>query len=654
MPPKKAQSARGKTRRSERPDSPSNESASAEGPRRSAIDWVALAGIVVLAMAAYWPSYSYDFAQHDGYVWDDDDHYLNDGLINAPDGWWRIFFDPQPGLVSEQGGASVWNYWPMTRVSFWVDRHLFGDGPKGGPNLRATHVFSTLLHGLCAVLVAMVLQRMRVPGAMLAGALFAVHPVAVESVAWITERKNTVSTLFFLLALLSWLRFEASSRIRDYAATLLFFLLALLGKSATVMLPPLLVLLHWYRGGDWDGRRVLRLAPLFAMALVGGLTSIFFERVYISPGDAWSQSLGERIAASGMIAWFYLGKVLLPIGLAFNYPRFEIDAGSPLAYLPTLAAIGLAGLLFYLRKTPARHVALCLGAFVVLLFPVLGFFNLYGMRYAHVADHWQYLPCIAVIAGVAAAIDLGAGGLAARAGPRAKLVRAGQAALCVALIGALLPLTWAQSGAYKSAETLWRHTLEVRPDSAIAHGNLGTELREQGEYDEARHHFELAIEADPSFVEPYVNLGNLIDARTGSRRGAAPWWEKAIEVDPRQPVALYNLSLVAYDRGDLRACEDLLLRTLEVDPTFPLALEMLSRLYDYQRRSHEFVPYLQMARLSVAERAGAGRTTVQRIWLGFGLALSIGAVAIAYDRRLPRISDPPLISSVTEGEPIAS
>jgi len=164
------------------------------------------AAIAVLAFAVFLPAYAYDYDEHAGFVWDDDDHYLNDRLVNADDGWWRIWLDPQPGVVQSTDAAWVWNYWPLTRSSFWVDRHLFGVWDGGRPNLLASHLVNVGLHALNALLLLVVLRRLGVPGAELAALLFAVHPVTVESVAWITERKNLLSTLFFLLALASWLR----------------------------------------------------------------------------------------------------------------------------------------------------------------------------------------------------------------------------------------------------------------------------------------------------------------------------------------------------------------------------------------------------------------------------------------------------------------
>ena len=587
--------------------------------------------------AAFHPAWSYDFGRFDGFVWDDDDHYLSDPLIAAPDGWWRIWVDPQPGIVGQEGGAAVWNYWPLSRSSFWLDRHLFGVDANGRPDLRASHLVNVGLHALNAVLVFLLLRRLRVPGAALAGLIFAVHPVTVESVAWLTERKNVLSTCFVLLAALAWLGFLERGGGRRYAQSVLLFLLALMAKTATVMFPVVLVLLQWARREPFTPRALRRLAPFFGLSLIAGLTSIHFERRYISSGAVFTASFAERIAGAGQIVWFYLGKLLFPVDLAFNYPRWQIDPAAITSYGPTLAVAIVAALLFGLRDRGARPVALALGSFVALLFPVLGFFDLYGMRYARVADHWQYLPAIAVIALVTAALTRAADRFGG-AHPRRRLIaRCGLAGVSSALLALLAFATWQQSGAYRDSETLWRHTLARQPDSAIAHNNLGTWLRGRGRLDEADAQFRLAIEADPDFAEPYLNRGNLIHATTGDLERAAPFWRQALERDADQPIALYNLSLHAFARRDIEGTEALLVRALAAEPTFPLALEMLGRLHESRGRAFESVPYFERARALATARRADARGVTRPIGCAIALVL-IGAAAVSVDEERHRAS----------------
>lgn len=591
--------------------------------------------LVAVVFAAFAPTFTYEDGPNAGFVWDDPDHYIDDHLIRAGDGWWRIWFDPQPGAVGAADGAAVWNYWPLTRSSFWVDRHLFGTDARDRPNLRASHAVNVALHALNAVLLLGVLRRLRIPGAAFGALLFALHPVAVESVAWLTERKNLLSTVFFLLALDAWLRFRAEGGGRWYAATGVAYLLALLAKTSTVMFPVVLVLLDWYERRAWTPRAVLRLAPFFGLSLVAGLTSIVFERTFIgSTHDELSAGIGERIAVAGHIAWFYLGKALLPLGLSFNYPRWSIDAGSPWSYLATVAWLLLAALLWRFREGWGRPFLLGLGTFGVSLFPVLGFFGIYGMRYAHVADHWQYLPCIAVLALAAALAATAVDRFGAR---RSRPVRAAAVAAAALVLTGLATLTWRHSAAFADEGTLWRHTLARYPDSVLANHNLGSLLLAEGRYDEAIERFRAAIRSRPTSPEPYVNLGIALNAATGDWSEAASWWQRALEVDPEQPHALYFLAKERLAQGRSEEGEVLLKRALDVNPTYPDALRALAWLYRSQGRAEAIEPFVERARQPRRELSVGGRGLVLRIWTALGLALAgCGALAWLEARRPER------------------
>jgi tetratricopeptide (TPR) repeat protein len=587
-------------------------------------------GVLLLTFAVFLPAYAYDYSRHEGWVWDDDDHYLRDHLIQADDGWWRIWLDPQPGIVAGPDAAVVWNYWPLTRTSFWIERRLWGTDARGVPRLFGSHLVNVGLHALNAVLLIGVLRQLRVPGAGWAGLLFAVHPVTVESVAWITQRKALLSTFLFLAALAGWLRFTTTGRPRWYLFTSGTFLLALMAKTTTVMFPVVLVLIHAYQGRAWNRRALQRLAPLFAMSGVAGVTSIVFERFIGSTGEPWSASLAERAAAGGMIAWWYLGKLLLPLGLSFNYPRWQIDASALSSYLPSAAVLALAAVLWRFRKGWARPWALALGAFLVNLFPVLGFFNVFGMRYAHVADHWQYLASIPIF-GLAGALLANAPERVARARPAfARGARIASGAVGTLALAACCWLTWHQSAAYVDRATLWRHTLEQEPDSLIAHNNLGSQLLDERRYAEAILHFRRAIELDPSLPEPYVNLGNALDA-SGKPAQAALHWEQALERDARQLVALDNLAALRMNQERLEEAESLLRRALEVQPGFASALARLARLYQRQGRPGAIDPFVVRARQPAASGGAAhGKQIAIGIWSAMGVALAVcGWVAAA-------------------------
>lgn len=589
--------------------------------------------VLAAALASYLPSYRYDADRHEGFVWDDDDHFLHDPLIRADDGWWRIWLDPMPGIVGAAGGAVVWNYQPVTRTSFWVDRHLWGADANGTPNLVAARVTNVVLHALNAFLLFVVLRQLRMPGATAAALLFAVHPLAVESVAWITERKTVLPTALFLVSLAGWLRFAASGRARWYVFTSASFLFAVLAKASTVMFPVVLALLHWYERRPWTRRAVLRLAPLFATSLVAALTTIAFERYVIgSQGEAFSASLGERVATAGRIAWFYLGKSVLPVDLSFNYPRWRVDAAAPASYLPAAAIVLVAALLWRFREGWARPWILALGCFLANLFPVLGFFDFYGMRYAHVADHWAYLASLSVVA-LAAGLGASLPERVERTRPRlAPAVRAAAIAAGCLVFTAFGALTWRQSSAYVDRSTLWRHTLDRQPGSYLANNNLGVLLLERGAYEQAVAHFQSAVAAEPSFPEARVNLGNALDA-SGRTPEAIPHWRRALELDPRQSVALHNLAVADINAGRLGEAEALARRAHEFDPRDPLALRALQHVFARQGRPSaidEFVARAQ--RPPETDRVRRGRTVVAAVWAALALALG-GVVLVARSER---------------------
>jgi len=596
--------------------------------------------IGMLTFAVFVPAYVYDYDQHEGFVWDDDDHYLRDHLVQADDGWWRIWLDPQPGIVGAAGGAVVWNYWPLTRTSFWIERRLWGTDEQGMPRLLGSHVVNVALHAANAVLLLVVLRRLQMPGAELAALLFAVHPVTVEAVAWITQRKAVLSTFFFLVSLAGWLRFTSNERARWYLLSCGTFLLALMAKTTTVMFPVVLVLIHWYQRRPWTRRALLRLAPLFAMSTIAGITSIVFERFIGSTGEAWSASFGERLAAAGMIAWFYLGKLVLPLGICFNYPRWRIDDTALLSYLPTAALVAIAALLWRFRRRWARPWVLALACFLANLFPVLGFFNVFGMRYAHVADHWQYLASLSIFA-------LGGGLLASAprwiAGSRPALAgwaQVGAGSLCAFALAALAWLTWHQSRAYVDGVTLWRHTLQQEPDSLIAHNNLGRHLLDEQRFAEAIAHFRRVIELDPSLPEPYLNLGNALNA-SGHPARAIPYWEQALARDPRQLIALNNLAAMRLNQGRLAEAESLLRRALEQQPRFELALGKLARLYQRQGRPEAIAAFVERAKQPPsADRLAGGRRIALGIWSAMSVAIAacgvVAAIGIGCPAPTPR------------------
>ncbi len=482
------------------------------------------------------------------FIWDDDFHVVKSAPLRSLSGLWRIWFEP---------GATQ-QYYPLTHSSFWLDYHLWGLHPK------AYHVENIMLHALGAVLVWRLLRRLGVCGAWLGAALFALHPVCVESVAWITERKNTLSGVCFLAALLAAVAFwlpRPAARVKNnegagatteashgpwrfYWLALLLYLCGLWSKTATLGLPAVILLLLWWQRRRVTWRSALLLLPFVALGLALGLVTNSIEHQYIVQAanvDEWHFSAVQRCLIAARALWFYLGKLLWPHPLVFVYPRWTIETESYPGWLAVAAVVVAFCLLWRKRETWARPVLAASGYFVVMLFPALGFFNVFPFRYSFVADHFQYLAAIGPLALAAAGITFVLGRL-----PKEQIL------LKPALIGALLltlgMLTWRQTAIYKNLETLWRDTVAHNPDSWMAHDNLGVCLSESGRFEEADLHYRKAIDLRANDQMAYYDLG-LEAAIQGKLEEAGQHFRKCLQICPGYALGHYQLGNILTREG---------------------------------------------------------------------------------------------------------
>ena len=424
--------------------------------------WKPAALLVLVTVAAHLP------ALRGGFIWDDDDHLTQNRAVLLVDGWKRIW-----------SSLGVSRYYPLTLTSFWMQHQLWGLNPL------PYHAVNVGLQAVNAVLLWIVLRRLNVTRAWLGAAVWAVHPVNVESVAWVTELKNTQSGFFFLLSALLYLRFEDGMRPRDYVLALLCGAAAMLSKPSTVVLPAVLLLCSWWRRGRWNW---VRLLPFVALAAGMSLLTIVEQGHHIrTEGTAeWTLTWAQRLALAGRAVWFYAGKLVWPVNLTFIYPRWEL----PGTWVPLAALVVVAAGLVYFRRQPRARAALFgLSCFVVALLPVLGFFDVYFFVYSFVADHFQYLASMALIALVMAVV------------PRA-------IGIGVLIIFALA--TWRLTPVYGNSESLWRDTLRKNPHAWMARINLGSELQSQGKLSEAIAQYEQAREIKPDCAEAYNDLGNAL------------------------------------------------------------------------------------------------------------------------------------------------
>ncbi len=503
--------------------------------------------IVLVTLAVYIP------AMRAGYVWDDI-HYVPDD----PAGRWGQLIHPSDGLVRIWTAEGTSDYWPLTHTMFWVEWRLWGSNPAG------YHVVNILLHALAAILVWQVLKRLGLPGAWLGGLIFAVHPVCVASVAWISERKNTLSMVFYLLTILTYLKYERSASQRCYIASVVLFILALLSKTSVVMLPVVLLGCTWWQRGRISWKQLRATLPFFAMAAAMALVTIQFQR---RPADAqWitpAEGFLVNLAGSAWAVWFYLYKALLPVKLCMIYPKWSIDVGAIVSWLPMVGLIAVVCPLWWFRRTWGRPGLFAVGYFIVSCFPILGLFDMAFLEHSRVADHFQYIPILGVIA-------LVAGVLGRACSVSSENARKVAQAVTVVLVAALSVLTWRQASIYEDAEMLWKDTLAKNPRAAAAHNNLAILLVAKGQLGEAIESYNKAIEANPRYATAYNNRA-LAYQKKGQYEEAIGDYDKAIELNPGIAAAYASRGILYAQKGDLdRAIRDYN-TAIKVDPTYDLA-----------------------------------------------------------------------------------
>jgi len=500
-------------------------------------EWIRGVFLLLITLIAYQQTW------HAGYIWDDNFHVTQNPTLRDLHGLWRIWSEV----------AATPQYYPLVHTSFWLEYRLWGLNPLG------YHLVNVLLHAFVAILLWRVLVRLQIPGAWLAAAIFAVHPVEVESVAWITERKNVLSAVFYFAAALTYLRFAALRAVENpsrpcwylYIASLLLFVFALLSKTVTCSLPGALLLIFWWKNNRLRWRDVVPLLPFFTIGFVLGLFTAWIEKYHVqAQGEAWSLTFVERFLIAGRALWFYASKLFWPAKLTFIYPRWNIDVNAGWQWLFPLATVVVIVLLWWTRRWLGRGPLVALLFFAGTLLPALGFVDVFPFRYSFVADHFQYLASVGLIVLVAAGLM--------------RLPRAVPAILLVLLA----VLTWRQVGIYRDLETLWRDTLEKNPVSWMAQNNFAAVLMQNGRLDEAITHLQKALEIDPDNVETHNNLGYVL-LQMGRAEESLAHFQRALEIEPNRVASVhYNLGHALLQKGRADEAVSHLEKALKIDPTY--------------------------------------------------------------------------------------
>jgi tetratricopeptide (TPR) repeat protein len=504
----------------------------------------ALAGGVFIFLAvliAYLPAMS------GGFIWDDDAYVTQNPLLSAPDGLQRIWFS-----AHHQS-----QYFPLVFTTLRLEYALWGLNPLG------YHVVNILLHAVNALLVWELLKRLALPGAWLAAAIFALHPVQVETAAWITELKNTESTLFYLLALMAWMKFtddEGRGRWRFYAGAIVLEMLALFAKTTACTLPAPMLLVLWLRNKPINSRRLLQVLPFLVLGVLMGLLSVWWEKhlgaYQVKNGLAYSPL--ERVLIATHAVWFYLGKLVWPVNLTFSYPHWEINPGDVWQYSWAAACVAVAALLFHWRRSVGRGPIAAMIFFVAVLSPMLGLVSLYTFHYTFVADHYQYLACLGPFALFAA--------MAVRQAEKCRMSLPARSASALALLSVLGVLTWNQAGAYQNLETLWRDTLKKNPDSWMAHVNLGKVLLAQGRPEESEAQFRDGIRLKPDEEDVRYVFANML-LRAGRIDEAISQYEAAMQLNPSDPDVHNNLGISFYQQHRLDEAIEQFRASIQYNPS---------------------------------------------------------------------------------------
>jgi tetratricopeptide (TPR) repeat protein len=523
-------------------------------------------GLALLAMTLI----AYERVRHAGFIWDDEMHVTQN-----------------PAIVGPLGLMDIWTsraarYFPLTLTTFWVEHALWGLKPL------PYHVVNVLMHGACAIVLWRALMSLRVRGAWLGAALWALHPVQAETVAWITELKNTQSCLFYLLAVLFFARWLAAegretpgSRTRDYALVLVSAAMAMASKSSTVVLPVVLCACAWWMSGRWRWRYLVALSPVFVMSLASGALTLWTQHLEGANAPEWSRALPERIAVAGNVVWFYIGKLFWPNPLIFIYPRWHVDWTHAASYLPAAAACVTLFILWWNRDGILKPVFFSFACYLVALLPVLGLVDQYFWRYSFVGDHFQYLASIGPLALAAAAITTALG-----LPWKGRLVLA--PLVCGALLAVLAALTARECPKYYDSEALWRSTIAANPGAWMAHNNLAAELMHSGRIDEAVAHFQKSLELQPGNAAAHGNLGDALLRLGRTDEGLAHYGE-ALAIDPRNIATQTDLGVALLQLGRIEEAIPHFQRALEANPGFAKARTNLGTAYLQEGRAGEAV-----------------------------------------------------------------
>ncbi len=506
------------------------------------LPWMSL---VALSILVYLP------ALGAGYIWDD-------GVVTA-----------NPLVAEDSGLARLWlhpsenpnepHYWPVVYTTFWLEHRVWGTGAFGH------HLDNVLLHAVAVLLVWVVLRRVEVPHAWWGAALFAVHPVHVESVAWVAERKDVLSAVLYLAATIAYIGFDETRSARAWWSALVLFALALLSKSIVVTWPIAMLLVLWWKKQRLRPSDVRGLVPFALLAAL--LTAFDLWLFYdLSQSEHLTTPLADRLQLAGRALVFYAQKLLWPYPLASLYPKWRLDARELRAWWPYPALVAMAAGLWLGRRRIGRGAFVAAAYYALTLAPALGIMRHGFMAFAWVADRFQYLPSIAPLALIGAFV------------PRVSRASAVGRAIAAAVVLVLGALTWRQSALYVDHITLFRHNVDVYPESWTARAQLSGGLARAGRDAEAVEQLEEVLRQDPDERHTIHLEAGAMEIDLGRFDDAQRNIEAALRLVPDYAEAHYEYGRLHERRGRTNAALAEYGRSLELKPEFAPADDALQDL----------------------------------------------------------------------------
>lgn len=503
--------------------------------------------IALIVGAGFW---AFSPALNGDWLWDDDLLISQNALIHDPAGLWKIWFQPDRHLL----------YFPLTASVEWFEWRLWHDQTLG------YHVINVVLHLTGSLLVWRVFHRLGLKLAWLGGLIFAIHPINVESVAWMAELKNTLSLPLFLLAVCAFLDFDERRKPKDYLLALGLFVAAMFAKTTMMMFPVVSLLYAWWKRGRIGWGDLKLSVPFLAVSVAFGFLTLHFLHRSADAVNIPEGGLLSHLACAGLAISFYFSKCFLPLQQMPIYPRWDVDPPLFTQFLPYPILIGVL-LWCWSKRTPwGRHALLGLGFFLIMLAP---FVSLIPMSYTWVMDHLVYIPLIGLVGLVVAGV-----------GEIETMIPASCRPLGVGFVAAVIAFLGWQCHSYATVfanpETMWSYAVEKNPEAWPAYDNLGVAFVKAGDLAGGIEQYNRSLQLHPC-PSVYNNLG-LALMQTDLLPEALSAFESSVQLAPEYTETYNHLGFALMEAGREAEAKQQFETALRLDPGDEYARRFLDQI----------------------------------------------------------------------------